>query len=96
MEVKYKFPKGGRSLLAKVAAKSSSASGRGRGGGLTKGGGGYGLYGGGGSDVGGGATDYGDVAGGDGGTVMKGLSRPRAVGKGRGGARLESGEREGG
>lgn len=40
MDVKYKAPKGGKSLLAKVAAKSGSASSRGRGGGSTKGGGG--------------------------------------------------------
>lgn len=40
MDVKYKAPKGGKSLLAKVAAKSGSTSSRGRGGGSTKGGGG--------------------------------------------------------
>ncbi|CAM9835653.1 unnamed protein product, partial [Ectocarpus sp. 8 AP-2014] len=40
MDVKYKAPKGGKSLLAKVAAKSGSASSRGRGGGSTKAGGG--------------------------------------------------------
>eukprot|EP00903_Cladosiphon_okamuranus_P013239 g12344.t1 len=84
MEVKYKAPKGGKSLLAKVAAKSSFASGRARGGGAPKSGG-YGFHGGG--------NDLSD-GGREGGSAMKDLSRPRAVGKGRGGARLEGGERE--
>lgn len=63
MEVKYKAPKAGKSLLAKVAAKekSSSSSGRGRGGsgrggaGAPREGGGVGAArGGGGSEGGGG------------------------------------------
>lgn len=89
MEVKFKAPKGGKSLLAKVAAKSSSASGRGRKVGV------YALHGsGGGSDLGGGAAGVG--GGGGGGREGGAVSRPRAVGKGRGVARLEGGEREGG
>lgn len=103
MEVRYKAPKGGKSLLAKVAAKSSSASCRGRGGGATKigtAGGVYALHGGGGGDLGAGGVG-GVAAGGgggrEGGGVLKtGGPRPRAVMKGRGGARLEGGEREGG
>ncbi len=103
MEVKYKAPKGGKSLLAKVAAKSSSSSsGRGRGGGgAGKAAAGGGAGGGGGSSSrysvhGGGGGGGGAGAGGGDGGAPKGSARPRAAGKARGGGRLEGGEREGG
>lgn len=108
MEVKYKAPKGGKSLLAKVAAKSgSSSSGRRRGGGSSKAAGGVPsssssnsspavstLQG---ND--GGAGGGGGVGGGreDGAAKVTPLSaRTKALGKGRGGSRLEGGEKEGG
>lgn len=70
MEVKYKAPKAGKSLLAKVAAKekSSSSSGRGRGG-SGRGGAGAHREGGGIGAGGGGGAGRGEGGGGRGGSV---------------------------
>eukprot|EP00903_Cladosiphon_okamuranus_P018738 g17246.t3 len=94
MEVEHKAPKGGKALLAKVAANSSSSSsGRGRGGGgtaLTRAG-----YGDGGGSLSSFSMRGGDIGGDGAGAASKASARVTATGTGRGGARLEGAEKEG-